>query len=254
MDDLSLKLNKIYAGCKLATCILNHLFYADDLVLLCPSQEGLQDLLEACEDYAINHDIKFNTKKSVVLIRRSKLLKDATVSKFKLCGEDLAEVNVVKYLGHYISADGSDSHDILRACKQLYAQGNSLIRKFHMCTEKVKIKLFVTYCSQFYCGHLWKYSRSDKTCNKLKVAFNNVFRHFLGIPRDAQGRLCSASGMFANRRVKSFQEIMRNQVYKFKSRLSLSVNELVSSALFPYIVESSLLRKHWNNMLYSNNS
>ena len=118
-----MKLNKIYAGCKLATCILNHLFYADDLVLLCPSQEGLQDLLEACEDYAINHDIKFNTKKSVVLIRRSKLLKDATVSKFKLCGEDLAEVNEVKYLWHSISADGSDFYDILKTRKRQVCSG-----------------------------------------------------------------------------------------------------------------------------------
>ena len=37
MDDLSKILGKEYAGCKIASRNLNHLFYADDLVLMCPS-------------------------------------------------------------------------------------------------------------------------------------------------------------------------------------------------------------------------
>ena len=134
MDDLSYKLKKIYAGCKIANLIINHLFYADDLVLMCPSHRGLQDLLEICEKYASENDIIFNTKKSVVLVRRSKLLKNALIQPFILCGEKLLEVNEVKYLGHYITADGKDEKDMIRACRQLYARGNSLIRKFHMCT------------------------------------------------------------------------------------------------------------------------
>ena len=63
MNGLSLRLKKHYAGCKMANLIINHLFYADDLALLCPSQRGLQELLEICEKYAHEHDIKFNTKK-----------------------------------------------------------------------------------------------------------------------------------------------------------------------------------------------
>ena len=113
---------------------------------MCPSHRGLQELLVVCEKYALEHDIKFNTKKSVVLVRRSKLLKNAIIPSFELCNEKLKEVNEVKYLGHYITSDGSDVKDMSRACRQLYAQGNSLIRKFHMCTERVKIKLFITYC------------------------------------------------------------------------------------------------------------
>ena len=48
----------------------------------------------------------------------------------------------MKYLGHIITDDGKDDKDILNACGQLYAQGNSLLRKFHMCTDRVKTKLF----------------------------------------------------------------------------------------------------------------
>ena len=249
MNDLSLRLKKHYAGCKIANQIINHLFYADDLALMCPSQMGLQELLETCEKYAQEHDIIFNTKKSVVLIRRSNVLKNAVVSPFMLCNEGLKEVNETRYLGHFITADGRDDKEITNACRQLYAQGNSLIRKFHMCTENVKIKLFVTYCSQFYCAQLWRFSKTDKSYRKLTVAYNNVFRYFLNLSRDAQGRPCSASGMFVNRKVKSFQEIMRNLIFKFKCRLNVSDNDLVKSTLFKNIADGSKLRKHWNELL-----
>ena len=136
------------------------------------------------------------------------------------------------------------------ACGKLYAQGNSLIRKFHMCTEKVKIKLFVTYCSQFYCAPLWYFNKSDKIYSKLNVAYNNVFRFLLGLPWDEQGRPCSASGMFASRKVKSFQEILRNLIYKFMCRLDVSNNDIVRCTLYRCVVGKSKIRKHWNRLLF----
>ena len=119
-----------------------------------------------------------------------------------------------------------------------------------MCTDKVKIKLFVTFCSQFYCAPLWYFNKSDKTYNKLRVAYNNVFRFLLGLPRDEQGRPCSASGMFASRRVKSLQEILRNLIYKFMCRLDVSDNDLVRSILSQSVTRISKLRKHWNRLLF----
>ena len=58
--------------------------------------------------------------------------------------EKLTEVDDVKYLGHFISSDGKDDKDMTKACRQLYAEGNSLIRKCHMCIESVSITLFTT--------------------------------------------------------------------------------------------------------------
>ena len=119
MDDLSLILREKYAGCKIGGRIINHLFYADDLVLMCPSYRGLQDLLDTCASYADKHDIKFNTTKSVVLIRRNSLLKNAIVPKCRLCDEDLTEVKEAKYLGHLIKDDGKDDKDMQKACGKL---------------------------------------------------------------------------------------------------------------------------------------
>ena len=136
------------------------------------------------------------------------------------------------YICHFTSSDGKDDKDMTRAIRQLYAQGNSLIRKFHICTESVKIKLFTTYCSQFYCSHLWDFNNSDKYYKKINMAYNNVFSYLLRFPRDGQGRPCSASGMFVNRNIKSVQEILRNVVYKCQCRLNVSNNDLVKCTLF----------------------
>ena len=51
----------------------------------------------------------------------------------------LTRVTKYKYLGHCISDDLSDDDDMARQYRQIYAQGNALLRKFFMCTESVKI-------------------------------------------------------------------------------------------------------------------
>ena len=42
--------------------------YADDLVILAPSHVGLSMLLSVCSDYRLEHDIKFNSAKSNIII------------------------------------------------------------------------------------------------------------------------------------------------------------------------------------------
>ena len=61
-DNLSQKLNNLNIGCHLNTTI-NHLFYADDLVLIAPTKNGLQKLILKCESFSIDHSVQFNLKK-----------------------------------------------------------------------------------------------------------------------------------------------------------------------------------------------
>ena len=45
-----------------------HLMYADDLVLMALSSMDLSMLLSVCSEYGIEHDIKYNSTKSNVMI------------------------------------------------------------------------------------------------------------------------------------------------------------------------------------------
>ena len=54
---------------------------------------------------------------------------------------------------------------------------------------------------------------------KLKVAYNNSLRRFMGLPWQN-----SASEMFVNLNIKSFGELLRYFVYGFRSRIMISGN------------------------------
>ena len=61
MDGLSSLLNCCNTGCMSGDTIINHLMYADDLVLISPSATGMKELLCAFEVYSLEHAIIYIT-------------------------------------------------------------------------------------------------------------------------------------------------------------------------------------------------
>ena len=138
VDDLSQTLNRCRTGCLSGNN--NHLMYADDLVLLSPSATGLRELLCACEEFSISHDVVYNFKKSSVLICRNKAMAHADPPVFTVNGGIIGESYKVKHLGHIICNDMSDDDDMMRQRRQLYAQGIVLSRRlFHL-----KLRMYCT--------------------------------------------------------------------------------------------------------------
>ena len=155
MDDLSAQLRACNTGCMVGETIVNHLMYADDLVVLSPSSAGLQQLLDICTVYGVQYDIKYNASKSAVLICRTKEDRRLNFPVFKLSDNNLEVWNKIKYLGHFVTDQMTDDDDIYRQCRKLYAQANTIARKFSHCSTNVKVSLFKTYCTPFYTAHLW---------------------------------------------------------------------------------------------------
>ena len=332
MDDLSIKLNDIKVGCTIGTTLINHLMYADDLVLLSPSAMGLSLLLSVCSAYGIEHDIKYNSAKSNVMIFRCNKMKDIRIANFELNNVLLTRVTKYKYLGHCISdanntffnskfgmrisfillqrkiitllfallyfmscsmpyaehtdsnndkpiAEGdrstkssaymrwlinvvpivqptfisfslirdnlSDDDDMARQYRQIYAQGNALLRKFVMCTESVKITLFRSFCTSLYTCELWWNYRSE-SLRKLCVAYNNVFRFLCGEPRN-----CSASHMFVSRGLPTCEMLIRKSIYGFMISTKRSCNTILQNIVGSDRIYTSPLLQHWRLLLYA---
>ena len=112
MDDLSRKLNLCKTGCVIGATVVNHLMYADDLIIFSPCSAGLQQLLRICSQYGIDFNIKYNAKKSSIMIVRSKEDKKAVFPNCILSSNILLVCCEIKYLGHYISDDITDDKDI----------------------------------------------------------------------------------------------------------------------------------------------
>ena len=161
MDRLSVTLSKTKVGCALGKIMVNHLAYADDLVILSPSAKGLQKLLNICSEYGEEHDIMFNHQKTECMYFPVKGRALINVPKVFLNLHVLRWVTKYKYLGTILTDDLSDDSNMLRQRGTCYARCNSLIRNFSSCSLNVKVKLFKTFCCIMYCCQIWSQYKKD---------------------------------------------------------------------------------------------
>ena len=94
VNELSMQLRACNTGRMTGEMLVNHLMYADDLVIMSPSSAGLQQLHNICTEYGLKYDIKYNDSKSAVLICRTKQVKRLNFPALKLSGNILGSLYV----------------------------------------------------------------------------------------------------------------------------------------------------------------
>lgn len=94
--------------------------------------------------YSLDFDIKYNAKKSNIMVIRSREDRKLLFPDLSLSDTVLKVCKEVKYLRHYISDDLSDD---LQTCRMMYAQINMLMCKFSMFSGFVKTTLFRAFCT-----------------------------------------------------------------------------------------------------------
>ncbi|KAG0722901.1 hypothetical protein GWK47_005794 [Chionoecetes opilio] len=139
-------------GCHIHDGCINSLSYADDMVLLAPTADALQDLINVCQVYAAKHDIVYNTTKTECMVVSPARAQQTT---------------------------------------KLLVVGNTLQRKFSYCSREVKMELFRSHCYSIYCNSLWSRFKVA-TMNRLKVFHNDILKTLLGLPRWCSSSLAFA--------------------------------------------------------------
>ncbi|CAH2230685.1 jg11989 [Pararge aegeria aegeria] len=207
-------------GCHIGGVCFNNLSYADDMVLLSPSINGIRKLLHICKEYARNHGLKYNVRKSEMVVFRAGKGPER-IPPVLLDGTPVQVVEQFKYLGHMLSGSLSDDLDIERERRSLAIRCNMLARRFARCSEDVKITLFKAYCLSFYTSQLW-ISYTKRSFNTLRVQYNDALRVLL-----KKARYCSASGMFADAGVPDFYAVLRKRIASFWEVVVNSNNKLL---------------------------
>ena len=165
---------------------------------------------------------------------------------FKINNELIEVYNKYTYLGHIMTDTLTDDLDIYRQGKKIFAQGNSLLRKFFMCTIEVKTTLFRSYCSSFYTAQLWT-NYTKTAINKLYIAYHNTLKFFIGLNKREHTRpICVGLN------VKYCPALIRNLVYKFMNRLLMSKNMIIKAICDSSCFYRSTMWKHWRKLLYVN--
>ena len=245
VDELSKLLNSCYTGCIVGEKTINHVMYADDLVVFSPCESGLTDLLRICENFGISHDILYNSKKSAILLFKNQALnclKDKRYL-FTLNNDVIPIVGKVKYLGHYLCDNYKDDEDLKRQCRMLYAQANLLKHRFHMCTVPVKLKLFKTFCYSIYTSSVW-WNYNLYAIKKVRIAYNDALRMMLNVPRYS-----SASLLFVTHRIHTFDALVRHLLARFIRRLDICSNTLVNAICRSDLRWCSRIRRFWRRLL-----
>ena len=221
INDLSEDLSSPPFGCYINDVCFNHLFYADDAVLISPYPAALQTLLDSCGKFIKDNDLRFNIKKSKSMMIPVKKFIDLAFPTFYI--DVLTNVSSEKYLGYNISVDCRDDDSISNVIRGLYARGNMLKRNFIQCDIPVKLQLFQAYCSSFYCCSLWT-NYTHNAIQRMKVCHNNILRHFISVERSA-----SVSQQFVKNGLNNFNVLRRKFVFSLWKRVMTSQNSLVST-------------------------
>ena len=120
MDDLSITLNNSGIGGYLGDAFLNHLCFAGEICRISLSSNGMQQLLNICQNYATNHQLLYNSAKSFSLCFKNNDIKIKQPS-FYLAHLKVPIVENCKYLGDL---------DLKRQMRKIYTNVNLLLRKF----------------------------------------------------------------------------------------------------------------------------
>jgi hypothetical protein len=188
LDTLLMELRKAGVGCFIGDWFVAALGYADDVILLAPTARAMRTMLDICDSFAAEFNVKFNGNKFKCITfltqksRCARPLPQLTLS-FTIGGNPIENVSTWPHLGHIFSSNLADDGDILFRRNSFIGQANNFICQFQNIGVLIKNDLFKTYCSSHYGSELW-----DLTNCKIEdycIAWRKALRKIWKLPYNA---------------------------------------------------------------------
>ena len=156
--------------------------YSDDNILMAPSLSALQDMLRTCEQYALEHNLKFSTDPNPKKCKTKCLAflsKPRPLQNLQLCGHPLPWVDHCKHLGNTVEhrINGLKQDMAIKRASYI-AKNNELLQEFYFAHPRTKIKLNNIYNTHFTGSPLW-----DLFCDEA-IKFENTWNRSVRIMYD----------------------------------------------------------------------
>ena len=172
------------SGCWLGSVFAGIFGYSDDNLLLAPSLDSLQEMLETCEQYAAEHNLKFSTNENPVKCKTKCIAfekQERPLSSVQLCGVPLPWVDGGLHLGNNISNKTSGmGHDIKIKRAQFINKNNELNQEFWFSHPATKVTINQIYNFHFTGSPIW-----DLFCKEavmLENSWNTAVRIMYNLP------------------------------------------------------------------------
>ena len=186
IDDIFKILRKKRTGCWIENTFFGILGYADDIMLLSPTLDGLQEMVDTCAEFMNANNLKFSTHplptkcktKCIAFMKKVQLL-----CPINLNGDDLPWVSETKHLGTKVLNIVKGMNGDMMEKRAIYINKNNELRQeFWFAHPKTIIKTNNIFNSSLYGSVLW--DLFGKEALRLEKTWNISLRLMLGLHRE----------------------------------------------------------------------
>ena len=236
LDPLLERLRSSGYGCRVAGHWLGGLALADDVMLLSPSVQGLQELVSICEQHAKDTDLVFSTDKENP--EKSKTMCIAFMCKDKdklttirLNGDPLPWKDKVNHLGTTLTSTCSLASDVMEKRAKFISKVYSLNQEFFFASAETRLRLCPIYNTAFFGSNCWKFSSAE--VEKFGKTWNVNNRIMFNLPRETHSWIVEelTGGkhfiqMIYSRFVKYLSVIKNNKKSILRTLYNISANDV----------------------------
>jgi hypothetical protein len=198
LDTLLCQLRDAGVGCHIGGEFLGAFGYADDVLLLAPSRQALQIMLNICENFAKSHSMLFSTdadpaKSKTKCLVFSRTINADQVSNVRLNGDSLPWVKSAKHLGNHLSSKidlscfaPETKTDLLQKRAILFDKVHQILQQFGYLNPRLVVKLLSIYSTALYGSCLWQLASAEHL--KLNRSWNAAVKMIWNLPHPTHTR------------------------------------------------------------------
>ena len=237
MDDLLAELEIAGIGCKVYYRWFGAVAYCDDIILLCPTISGLNSMLKICHSWSQLNHIEFNTNKSFVICftedKRKLWPCDSPIPVY-LNGSLIPTCQTLAHLGHILSEDLSDSHELEKIAKSFNRQFNAFFSRFSSLKNmELQKQLYNTFCTSFYgIEGINPSNVSPSALRFWRKSVNLALMKLLTLPPESISPFLIAEGIFNADSVWAYRTLT---FWKGVLKSSISTHDLLVSTYYQRI-------------------
>ena len=227
-------INKVFFGC---------VMYADDLIIISASLNGLQEMLDECVHTCVNLSLTFNVKKSCCLYFGPHHINNLCVLKL---GSDLLTWNdSIKYLGVYFVSGKCVSIDTSATRRKFFMACNSIFKSSNGLSEVTQLFLQKSYALSILTYGIVSTNLSRLQLLDINACWNSVYRRIFNFNRWESVKLfiCGLGDL-------DFKHLYTLLTYKFYLNMEISSNSAVQNSFKFFKYTNEFLKfccnSNWN--------
>lgn len=221
IEELSDRLNSLNIGINIGTVKINHIKYADDVMLLANNEKELNKLLEVVSKFGLDFEVKFNPDKTQFMVfehNKNKSKNDLVIFN----NEKLERVYEMKYLGSYLEPNLSGMAHINKKIQEANGKVHAIKSvgfTSKLINTEIKINQYKTYIRPVLTYGMCNIQLKPKQIGLLQTTEANIIKRSVGLgSRGVRNTLLlrsfeleSLELRFKDSKIRFLKRLMRNE-------------------------------------------